>query len=438
MGDRRTVAERGAIHERPHRVAMITLHTSPTATLGQNANGGLNVYVRELCTRLSQRGVATDVFTRCLGPDCPDVEELAPLSRVVYLPAGPADLDKYRLLEQVPAFTDAVEDFIDRSGLGYDMIYSHYWLSGLSACALRHRLGLPWAHTAHTLAVVKNRQLAPGAEPEPEIRVDLEGEIARCADLLVVSTPSEGDDLRRAYHVPADRLAVVAPGVDLDTFLARPKPLARAEVGHPDERLFLFVGRLEPLKGVDVILRALAQLTDGGRHPEVRLLVLGADSGSGAGGEQARLRRLAVELGLTERVEFLGSVPQRQLATYYAAAEACLMPSYSESFGLVGLEAQACGTAVIASNVGGLASVVRDGVTGFLVDGHEPADYADRMRRVLETTHLSDELGWRGSRLARAFSWEQTTDLLLDRFSGLVAASRPGGQLGVQATSRHE
>jgi D-inositol-3-phosphate glycosyltransferase len=417
---------------------MISLHTSPTATLGQNANGGLNVYVRELCMLLSQRGVATDVFTRRVGRSCPDVEDLAPLSRVVYLPAGADGLDKYRLLEHVPSFTDAVEDFVAGSGLRYDLIHSHYWLSGLSACALRHRLGLPWAHTAHTLAIVKNRQLAPGAEPEPETRADLEGEIARCADLLVVSTAAEGEDLRRAYHVPADRFAVVPPGVDLDTFLAQPKDLARRLIGHTGERLFVFAGRLEPLKGVDVILHALALLTAGGRHPEVRLLVLGADSGSGSGGEQARLRRLAEELGLTDRVDFLGSVPQRRLASYYAAADACLMPSYSESFGLVGLEAQACGTAVIASNVAGLASVVRDGVTGFLVDGHDPADYADRMRRVLETTHLAEELGLRGSRLARAFSWERTADQLLERFSELVSSDRGPAQLGVQATSRTE
>jgi D-inositol-3-phosphate glycosyltransferase len=407
---------------------MITMHTSPTATLGQRANGGLNVYVRELCTRLSRRGVATDVFTRCPGLDCPAVEQLAPLSRVVYLPAGAPDLDKYRLLAEVPAFTDAVQDFVEGSGLDYDLIYSHYWLSGLSACALRHRLRLPWAHTAHTLAIVKNRQLAPGAEPEPEIRVDLEGEIAHCADLFVVSTEAEGDDLRQAYHVAPDRLAVVPPGVDLETFRPMRRALARLLVGHPEERLFVFAGRLEPLKGVDVVLHALAVLTAGGRHPEARLLVLGEDSGVG---EQARLRRLTDELGLGDRVEFLGSVPQERLAAYYAAADACLMPSYSESFGLVGLEAQACGTAVIASNVAGLASVVRDGVTGFLVDGHDPAAYAERMRRVLEEPGLSEELGRRGSRLAAAFSWEQTADRLLGRFAGLVYE-------GVQATSRHE
>lgn len=416
---------------------MITLHTSPTATLGHNANGGLNVYVRELCTQLSACGVATDVFTRCLGPDCPDIEELAPLSRVVYLPAGSPELGKYRLLEHVPAFTDAVQDVIQTSGSGYDLIYSHYWLSGLAACALRRRLRLPWAHTAHTLALVKNRQLAPGDVPEPEVRVDLECEIAHCADLLVVSTAAEGDELRRAYRVPPHRLAVVPPGVDLETFRPQPKAVARQLVGHPDRRLFVFVGRLEPLKGVDVILRAFALLTAGGRHPEARVLVLGEDSGAGAGGEQARLRRLAGDLGIADRIHFLGSVPQSRLSTYYAAADACIMPSYSESFGLVGLEAQACGTALIASNVAGLASIVRHGATGFLVDGHDPADYAARMREVLETPGLAERLGGRGSRLAAGFSWDRTAGRLLERFSDL-APPAAAGQVGVQATSRDE
>jgi D-inositol-3-phosphate glycosyltransferase len=407
---------------------MISMHTSPTAALGLNANGGLNVCVRELCTRLSERGVATDVFTRCLSDDCPGSEQLAPLSRVIYLPAGPPDLDKYRLLDEVPAFTDAVHDFIERSGLRYDLVYSHYWLSGLVACSLHQRLRVRWAHTAHTLALVKNRQLAPGAEPEPEVRARAEAEIANCADLLVVNTEAEGDDMRSAHRVPRDRIAVVQPGVDLDVFQPRPKALARLLVGHAEHRLFVFAGRLEPLKGVDVILRALALLTAGDRHPEARLVVLGEDSGSGAGGEQARLRRLTGELGLLDQVEFVGSVPQPWLATYYAAAEACIMPSYSESFGLVGLEAQACGTAVVASNLPGLASVVRDGVTGFLVDGHEPAAYAEHMRRLLETPSLAERLGERGSRLASGFSWERATDCLLESFAALTLTGPQPGQ----------
>ena len=414
---------------------MVTLHTSPTASLGHNANGGLNVYVREVCEAFARRGVATDVFTRCLEGDCPSIEVLSPLSRVVYLPAGSPGLDKYRLLDQVPAFSDQVEEFVRGTGERYDLIYSHYWLSGLAACLLRRRLCLPWAHTAHTLAVVKNRQLAPGARPEPEFRVDLEGEISRCADLLVVSTADEADALRRAYHLPAERLVVVPPGVDADAFQSRPRAEARRLLGRPDSRLFVFVGRLEPLKGADVALRAFGLLTAGGDHPEARLLVLGADSGADGGGEGERLRRLAHDLGLSGRVEFCGPIAQGRLPAYYAAAEACLVPSYTESFGLVGLEAQACGTAVIGSNLPGLATVVRDGVTGFLVDGHDPAAYAQRMRQVLEEPGLAERLGRNGRRRALWFSWERTAELLLSRFDALWR-SRP--QAGVHATARHE
>ena len=409
---------------------MISLHTSPTASLGHNANGGLNVYVREVCREFSRRGIATDVFTRCPDRDCPATEQLAPSSRVIYLPAGDPTLDKYRLLYEVGTFTDNVQSFIAGEGLDYDLIYSHYWLSGVSACSLRSRLRLPWAHTAHTLAIVKNRQLAPGAAAEPEIRVELEGEIARCADLLVVSTESEGDELRRAYHVRPERIALVPPGVDLDVFRPQSKELARLLLGYPgDHRLFVFVGRLEPLKGVDVILRAFSLLTAGGQHPSARLLVLGDDSGAG---ECERLRVLARELRIEERVGFYGSIAQNRLPAYYAAAEACLIPSYSESFGLVGLEAQACGTAVIASNVEGLASIVREGVTGFLVDGPDPAAYADRMRRILEEPGLGGVMGWRGHRRARAFSWERTADGLLARFGELAAKrATPGAGLRV-------
>jgi len=432
MGDRRTVAEPGPapgseVRPQPRlRVAMISMHTSPTAAPGADSNGGLNVYVREVGTAFGRRGVVTDVFTRRRDERQPPMEEAAPGLGVVSLPAGAPGLDKYRLLDQVPAFTDRVEDFIRGSGLRYHLIYSHYWLSGLVACVLRGRLGLPWAHRAHTLALVKNRHLAPGARPEPEFRVELEGEISRCADLLVVSTEAEGDELRRAYHVRPERVAVVPPGVDGTAFRPLPKPLARLLIGQPDRRLFVFVGRLEPLKGVGVILHALARLVAGGRHPEVRLLILGDDGGDG-GGEKARLRRLAAALGLEGRVRFLGSVPHSELPTYYAAAEACLVPSYSESFGLVGLEAQACGTAVVASNVAGLASVVHDGSTGFLVDGPDPDAYADRMRRLLEEPGLALRMGRNGRRRAEGFRWERTANLLLERFAALVqSAPRPG------------
>ena len=440
-GDRHIVAEVTLSTEpltlkaaRDHmRVAVISLHTSPTATLGQSANGGLNVYVREVCAALSRQGIATDVFTRRLSDEGPAFESLAPLSRVVYLPAGGGDVGKYELADQVPTFTDALEDFVERCGISYDLIYSHYWVSGLAACRLRGRLRLPWVHTAHTLAVVKNRKLAPGDQPEPELRLLREGEIARCADLLVVSTAGEGDELRRAYGVRPDRLSTISPGVDLLAFQPRARQLARSQLGYPDQRLFVFVGRLERLKGVDLILRALALLSVGGAHPELRLLVLGEDSGAGGVSEKARLQALAWELGIGHLVHFLGSVPQHRLASYYAAAEAVLMPSYNESFGLAGLEAQACGTGVIASGEAGLASVVRDGVSGFLVERPDPELYADRMRRVLEEPGLTERLGRSGRRLAERFSWQRTADELLARFQVLA-----WDQLGVQANARAE
>ena len=415
------------------RVAVLSLHASPTASLGHRADGGLNVYVREVCSALSRRGVATDVFTGRFSDRSPACESLAPLSRVVYVDAGPPVRDKSELVDRVPAFVGSVEQFVEGAGLAYDLIYSHYWVSGLAACWLRSDLRLPWAHTAHTLAVVKNRKLAPGDVPEPERRLLGEGEIARCADLLVVSTDGEGDELRRAYGVRPDRLAVVAPGVDLAAFQPQPRQLARLLVGRPDERLFVFAGRLERLKGVDLVLRALAMLTSGGAHPDVRLLVLGEDSGAGGGSEKARLQALARELGVAGRVDFAGSIAQPRLAAYYAAAEASLMPSYNESFGLAGLEAQACGTPVIVSRAAGLASVIRDGVSGFLVERQEPELYARAMRRLLEESGLAERMGRSGRRLAERFSWQKTADRLLERFRELGA-----DQAGVQAISRQE
>ncbi len=438
MGDRRTVAEpeftrlgQDLPSSSRLRVAMISMHTSPTAKLGADTNGGLNVYVRSVGITFGRRGVITDVFTRRRDERQPVVEQVAPGFRVLSLPAGPPGLDKYGLLDQVPGFADQVEAFIRGSGVRYHLIYSHYWLSGLVACLLRGRLRVPWAHRAHTLALVKNRHLAPGAKPEPGVRVDLEGEISRCADLLVVSTEAEGAELQRSYHVPPEHVAVVPPGVDGTTFHPLPKPLARLLIGQADRRVFVFVGRLEPLKGVSVILHALARLMAEGRHRDLRLLILGDDGGDG-GGEKARLQRLTAELGLGEQVRFLGPMPQLQLPVYYAAAEACLIPSYSESFGLVALEAQACGTAVVASNVAGLASVVRDGTTGFLVDGPDPGLYADRMRRLLEEPGLAIRMGRNGRRRAEGFTWERTADLLLARFralAGSVPALDPRSEL---------
>jgi D-inositol-3-phosphate glycosyltransferase len=379
----------------------------------------MNVYIREICSAFSRCGIATDVFTRRVGADDPEIERMAPLSRVIYLPAGHDHSDKYQLQHHVEEFAAKTLAFIDEHQLDYQLLYSHYWLSGLVARSVRQTLHLPWVHTAHTLGLVKNRQLAPEAKPEPVERIRAEREIAAEADLLIASTEDEREDLAVLHGADRDRVAVVAPGIDLATFFPMAKKDARRKIGFPGQRLLLFVGRLERLKGVETILRALALAADR-RHQDVRLLVLGEDSRDAEQSEKDRLRGLAAELGIAGRVDFLGSVAHHELPYFYAAAEACLMPSYSESFGLVGLEAQACGCAVIASNVAGLASVVREGVTGYLVDGNAPAEWADRILRLLNDPENADQMGRRGVLLAQRFPWSLAADRVWAAMEPLV------------------
>ncbi len=425
------------------RVAVISMHTSPTAPLGRQANGGMNVYVREVCAAFSDRGIATDVFTRAQSDEDPKIEQLAPLSRVIYLDAG-RDLDKYSLYREVPHFTSQVLQFGQREGTTYDLLYSHYWLSGEVACLLRPRLAPAWAHTAHTLGLVKNKRLAGGARPEPPLRIAIEGDIARHADLMITSTLDESEALVQQYGADPARVEVVAPGVDLATFRPIDRAEARAKIGADAGPLLLFVGRLERLKGVDIAIRALALLRARG-YAGARFLVLGEDSRDGDESEKDRLKAVASDLGVRDAVEFVGSVAHHELPYFYAAADVCVMPSYSESFGLVGLEAQASGCPVVASDVSGLRSVVREGVTGFLIAGDDPADYADRIDRLLADRELARQMGSRGQLLAQRFSWSRTAGRLAELFTSLAerrpARQLPGGgrvQSRVQAGMRHE
>ena len=414
------------------RVAVVTMHTSPTASLGQYAAGGLNVYVHEVAAALSDRGIATDIFTRKQSPDDPDVEPLAPLSRVVYLPAG-MGLDKYSLYGAVPAFARQMLTFAAREGITYDLLFSHYWLSGEVACLLRPQLASGWAHIAHTLGLVKNRTLADGARPEPSLRIRVEGELAQQADLLIASTADESADLVNLYGADPENVVVVPPGVDLVMFQPLDRPEARRKIGYGPGRVLMFVGRLERLKGVEVAIRALSLIRDR-EHDDVCLVILGEDSKDGDESEKERLKAIATEVGVRDRVDFLGSVAHHELPYFYSAADVCVMPSYSESFGLVGLEAQACGRPVVGSSVSGLRSVVRDEVTGYLIDGHDPAMYAARIGRLLDDPEQAQQMGRRGRLLAQRFSWTRTADRLQDLFAGVVER----GQLRVQATARQE
>jgi D-inositol-3-phosphate glycosyltransferase len=415
----------GLIYDRDalKRIAVISMHTSPTASLGKNANGGLNVYVREVASAFSDRGIATDIFTRQQSPDDPAVEPLAPLSRVIYLAAGNG-LDKYSLINEVPRFASQVAAFAASSGIQYDLLFSHYWLSGEVACLLRPQLAARWAHVAHTLGLVKNRSLASGARPEPALRIRIEAEIAQQADLLVASTADEADELVASYGASPDRVFVVPPGVDLTSFRPLGRVEARQKIGFSGGPLLLFVGRLERLKGVEIAIRALALLSDRA-HPDLRLMVLGEDARERGvrdadEGEKERLKGIASALGVRDRVDFLGSVAHHELPYFYSAADVCVMPSYSESFGLVGLEAQACGCPVVASDVPGLRSVIRDEVSGYLIHGNDPAAYAERIGRLLADPQLAQQMGRHGSLLAQRFSWTRTADRLETLFDQVI------------------
>ena len=408
------------------------MHTSPTASLGQNANGGLNVYVREISAAFSERGIATDIFTRKKSVDDPSFETLSPLSRVIYLPAGNG-LDKYSLYREVPSFASLIVEFAARESISYDLLYSHYWLSGEVACLLRPQLAAGWAHIAHTLGMVKNRTLAAGARPEPEVRIRVEAELAQQADLLIASTEDEAQELVHGYGADPQHVHVVPPGVDLGMFQPVDRAEARRKIGYEGGRILLFVGRLERLKGVEIAIRSLGLLRDR-QHDDVRLLILGEDSHEGDESEKDRLKAIAAEVGVRDRVDFIGSVAQHELPFFYAAADVCVMPSYSESFGLVALEAQACGCPVVASGVSGLRSVVRDEVSGYLIDEHDPAAYAERIGRLLENGELAQQMGRRGRLLAQRFSWTRTADRLEGLFEQVVERN----QALVQASARQE
>lgn len=401
------------------RIAVIAAHASPLAQLGAGSDGGLNVYVREMCLALGGLGVETDVFTRIPARERPRVLPMGDRGRVIQVPAGGEVGHRYELLKAMPEVARQISAFPGADG--YDAVYSHYWLSGVAALHLRSSLGVPWAHTAHTLGVVKNKRLAPGAEPEPARRIETEGRIARAADLLVVSTAAEGEALEEAYGIDDDRVAVVAPGVDTGLFHPRPRRSTLEALGRAGQHLFLAVGRLERLKGIDIAIAALARL-DG--HPEARLLIIGGDGGQP--GEMERLRGIAASLGVTDRVEFCGPMPQDRLAEHLAAAAACIVSSYSESFGLAGLEALACGTPVLASRGAGMAAVVEDGRSGFLVESNAAEAYAPAMRRLVEEDGLVEELGVRALADIQAFTWRAAAERLIAHLSEVSA--EPAGE----------
>jgi D-inositol-3-phosphate glycosyltransferase len=418
----------------PRRIATLSVHTSPLEQPGTGDAGGMNVYVVEVARRLAERDVAVEIFTRATASGLPPVVEMAPGVHVRHVTAGPFEgLSKEELPSQLCAFTNGVLRAEAARPPGYyDLIHSHYWMSGQVGWLARERWGVPLVHTAHTLAKVKNRWLADGDRPEPKARVIGEEQVIAEADRLVANTRFEAQDLVTCYDADPIRVSVVQPGVDLDRFRpaagapAVARIAARRSLGLPEQGYVVaFVGRIQPLKGPDVLIAALGELH---RHdPELAgqltVVICGGPSGTGLDRPTA-LIELAASLGVSDSVCFLPPQTGAALPALYRAADLVAVPSYNESFGLVALEAQACGTPVVAASVGGLVTAVHDGRSGVLVDGHDPQDWARVLAGLLILPGRRRELSLGAVAHARNFSWDRTADGLLRVYREAMAEHR--------------
>jgi D-inositol-3-phosphate glycosyltransferase len=413
-------------------LAVITAHACPYSEIGSAENGGMSVYVREMAEALAQRDVPTVFFTRKEDPGAPPVVHFEDGTRLVHIPAGPqAPISKDGFFYHLPEFYRGVAQWARDEDIEFRLVHSHYWLSGWAGRRLSQLWGVPWAHMAHTLARVKDRDRPAGAAPEADQRVAVELEIVRSTNRMIAPTAQEVEDLVFLYGADRSCISVVAPGVDTERFAPTDASELRRRLGIGDgEKVILFTGRLERLKGVEILVHALAAILDGRTERDVRLLVLGADSSNGVleagvhGGERARLEALAIEIGVDDRVDFLGTVPHEDLPAYYSLADVCAVPSYSESFGLVAIEAEACGTPVVASRIGGLRQLVLDGITGVTVPSHEPMAWAEALSRVIDDPKAREVLGTAARHLAQAYSWDTSAEQLLEAYTETEANYR--------------
>ena len=377
-------------------LAVLSLHSSPLAQPGTGDSGGMNVYVRELAAALAQAGVGTTVYVRRWADDLPDEVAVEPGFRVIHLDAGPVDLPKELLPDTVDAFTEALVARLRSDPV--DVIHANYWLSGVVGHRVKHRLDLPLASTFHTLARVK----AETGDPEPDRRIDAETEVIGCSDVILANSVEEVSQLERLYGADPSRIEVVAPGVEHAFFSPGHQGGARRALGLPEDApVLLFVGRIQPLKGLDVAVGALGAL----RRPDARLVVVGGPSGAEGAAELGRVQKLAAELGVTDQIQYVAPQPHHLLSTWYRAADVVLVPSRSESFGLVALEAAACGTPVVAAAVGGLRTLVEHGRTGLLVDGRDPAAFAAATADVLDRPGFAARLGSAAAERAQGYTW---------------------------------
>ena len=408
------------------RIAMISYHTCPLATLGGKDTGGMNVYVRELTRQLGQMGIHVDVFTRSQDDHVPHVlHELGYGNRVVHVPAGPEHpVSKEELPDYIPQFVEGVKRFACDKGIKYDLINSHYWLSGVAAASLSDAWGgIAIVHMFHTLGEMKNRIARTEAEREGEYRLEGERQVLRRADRVIAATIAEVTQLRFLYKATASKLVVIPPGVDVSHFYPIPADEAKMYVGlKPEDRMLLFVGRIEPLKGLDTLIQAMSSLQLPAKQ-RVHLAIIGGDPAASPremSAEMARLQKLCDDLCVGQTVVFLGKRDQDKLPYYYSAAELVVMPSHYESFGMVALESMACGTPVIASEVGGLAYLVKDGETGFTIPDQEPEMLCEKISWLLHDRELHASMSQRAVEYAQDYAWEKIAKQIVDVYAGLV------------------
>ncbi len=423
------------------KVAMLSYHTCPLATLGGKDTGGMNVYVREITRHLGAMGIHVDVFTRSQDEHVPHVlHDLGYGNRVVHIPAGPEHpLPKKELATYLPEFVNGVREFSESKGVKYDLIHSHYWMSGVAGLELRTIWNAPVVHMFHTLVLMKNRVAQSPIEIEGKYRLEGEQAVLQSADRIIAATPAEMAQLQWLYQADVRKIVVIPPGVDINHFYPIPADEAKEFIGVPPcGRMILFVGRIEPLKGLDVLLESISRLRQQDSLGEYRfcLIVIGGETETDSemmSAEMTRIQALREQYGLQDLVAFLGKRAQDTLPYYYSAAEVVVVPSYYESFGMVALEAMACGTPVVASQVGGLAYLVQDGVTGFTVPVDDPQALADRLMSLLSNPELRMKMGEQAVRYAQGYAWEQIAQRLVlvynelsGEATGAIISATPG------------
>ena len=422
------------------KIAMLSYHTCPLAVLGGKDTGGMNVYVREITRQLGAMGVHVDVFTRSQNEHVPHVlHDLGFGNRIVHIRSGPEyPVLKKELVSYLPQFVDGISEFTESKGISYDLIHSHYWMSGLAALDLKQKWGIPVVNMFHTLGVMKNRVAQSQEEIEGDYRIKGEQEVLKKADRIVAATPAEYAQLMWLYQTEVEKVIVIPPGVDVGKFYPIPPDEAKEYIGVPPcGRMLLFVGRIEPLKGLDVLIEAIGIIrqNDVFKENPFCLVIIGGESEGGVEQtniEMSRIKSLSERYGLRDLVTFLGKRSQDSLPYYYSAAEAVVVPSQYESFGMVALEAMACGKPVVASQIGGLAYLVQDGVTGFSVPVDDPIELADRITSLLQDPDLRDRMGKQAVLVAKDYAWDKIASKLIALYDNLLS-NPTGNQTGNRA-----